>query len=86
MKKIFILLSLIILSSPAWAQDYSDEDQYPEVDPATIDGGEFASPRGLPATDFEDVPREEQEYVPEPSMEEEMAPEEIYEADEEFLE
>lgn len=85
MKKIFILLSLVILSLPVWSQEYSD-DQYPEVDPAIINGGEFATPRGLPATDFEDVPREEQVYVPEQDVTDEVAPEEIYEADEEFLE
>ncbi len=86
MKKIFILLSLILLSSPVWSQDYSDEDQYPEVDPAEMNNGEFINPRGLPASDYEDVPREEQEYIPEENLEDEMAPEEVYEADEEYLE
>lgn len=86
MKKIFILISLLILSSSAWSQDSSDEDQYPEVDPAVINGSEFTNQRGLPATDFEEVPREEQEYAPEPDMEDEIPPEEVYEADEEFLE
>jgi hypothetical protein len=85
MKKIFILISLLVLSSSAWSQDYSDEDQYPEVDPAVINGSEFTNQRGLPATDFEEVPREEQEYTPEPDMDE-IPPEEVYEADEEFLE
>lgn len=84
MKKIFILISLIAISSSAWSQEYNDEDQYPEVDPAVVEG-EFTSPRGLPATDYEEVPREEQEYAPEPSMDE-IPPEEVYEADEEFLE
>lgn len=86
MKMIFMLLSLLIVSSPAWSQNYSDEDQYPETDPVAIDGGEFSHPRGLPPTDYEEVPREEQEYVPEPEMNDEMPPEEIYEADEEYLE
>ena len=88
MKKIFILLSLLIISSSAWSQEqFSDEDQYPEVDPAIVDGGEFTNPRGLPATDYEEVPREEQEYAPEPSrIDDETPPEEVYEADEEFLE
>jgi hypothetical protein len=88
MKKFFILLSLFILSTSVWSQEqFSDEDQYPETDPAVVDGGEFTSPRGLPATDYEEVPREEQEFVPEPpSVNDDTAPEEVYEADEEFLE
>lgn len=87
MKMIFILLSLLLVNSTAWSQEFSDDDQYPETDPASIEGGEFSQPRGLPPTDYEDVPREEQEYMPEPSMnDEDMAPEEIYEADEEYLE
>lgn len=86
MKMIFILLSLLIVSSPAWSQNYSDEDQYPETDPAAVDGGEFSHPRGLPPTDYEEVPREEQEYAPEQELGDELPPEEIYEADEEYLE
>lgn len=86
MKKIFILLSLIMLSSPAWSQDFSDVDQYPEVDPASMEGEEFNGSRGLPESDYEEVPREEQEYIPEQDLPEEMAPEEIYEADEEYIE
>lgn len=86
MKKIFILLSLILLSSPVFSQDYSGEDLYPETDPALIDGGEFADQRGLPSSDYEEVPREEQEYIPDVDYADEAAPEDIYEADEEFLE
>ena len=86
MKKIFILLSLLILSAPVWSQDYGDEDQYPEDDQAIIDSGEFNNQRGLPSSDYEEVPREEQEYAPEPVLDEEIPPEEIYESDEEFLE
>jgi len=87
MKMIFILLSLVLFSSTVWSQGYSEVDQYPETDPATLDGGEFSHPRGLPSTDYEDVPREEQEYVPDQEFSaDEMAPEEIYEADEEYLE
>ena len=86
MKMIFILLSLFLVSSPVWSQEFSDEDQYPETDPSAIDGGEFSHPRGLPPTDYEDVPREEQEYAPDQPITDGMAPEEIYEADEEYLE
>lgn len=87
MKMIFILLSLLLSSSTVWSQEFSDEDQYPETDPAMIDGGEFSHPRGLPPSDYEEVPREEQEYIPEQDLSaDEMAPEEIYESDEEYLE
>lgn len=85
MKKFFILISLLILSSPAWSQDYSGDDQYPESDAPAFDSGEFTNPRAVPTSDYEEVPREEQEYVPDPK-DEELAPEEAYEADEEYLE
>ncbi len=85
MKMIFILLSLLLVNSPAWSQEFAD-DQYPETDPASIDGGEFSHQRGLPPTDYEEVPREEQEYIPEHDLTDELPPEEIYEADEEYLE
>ena len=86
MKKFFFLLSLLLLTAPVWSQDYVDEDQYPETDPAALESGEFAQPRSLPPSDYEEVPREEQEYVPEQPVTDEMPPEEIYEADEEYLE
>jgi hypothetical protein len=84
MNKIFILLSLVILSLPAWSQDYGDEDQYPEADPTSVESSEFNQQRGLPTSDYEDVPREEQEYVQDQN--EEAAPEEVYESNEEYLE
>ncbi len=86
MKKFLIVLSLIIFQSPAFSQDMTDADQYPEVDPSIMDNEEFISPRGLPPTDYEEVPREEQVYVPDETLVDEMAPEEIYETDEEYLE
>lgn len=90
MKKIFCTLFLFALVLPVWGQDFSDDDQYPEMDPAIVDESEFAPQPGLPPTDYEEVPREEQQYrAPDMQMEEEedmSAPEEIYEADEEYLE
>ncbi len=86
MKKLFILLSLLIVMSPVLAQDMADADQYPEVDPAEMEGTEFSTPRGLPPTDYEEVSREEQQYVPEQNLMDEMPPEEVYETDEEYLE
>ena len=85
MKMIFMLLSFLLIHSPAWSQEFAGDDQYPETDQAILESGEFNHPRGLPSSDFEDSPREEQEYIPDPSLEE-MTPEEIYEADEEYLE
>ncbi len=73
-----ILLLLLISGIQAFAED----NNYPESDP-TLES-EFSPPRSLPVSDFEEVPREEQEYVPEPVTDE--APEEVYEADEEYLE
>jgi hypothetical protein len=86
MKKIFMLFTFFLFMSAAYAQDITDADQYPELDPAELEGSEFSNPRGIPSTDYEDVPREEQESVPEQSSIDEMPPEEIYEADEEYLE
>ncbi len=86
MKKIFLQLSFLFVMSPVLAQDLSDADQYPEMDPAEREGSEFSTPRGLPATDYEEVPREEQQYSPDPAPFDEIPPEEIYEADEEYLE
>lgn len=79
-----LLLLTFLLTTTSWAQDFAD-DQYPEMDPA-LEGEEFSSPRTLPPTDYEEVPREEQEYMPEQYLSDEAAPEEIYESDEEYLE
>lgn len=86
MKKIFVLLTLVTLSAPVWSQDYSEADQYPDADPSITESGEFSNPRTLPPSDYEEVPREEQQYVPEQQVTDEMPPEEVYEADEEYLE
>ncbi|MES2526235.1 MAG: hypothetical protein V4598_04085 [Bdellovibrionota bacterium] len=85
MKKFLIVLTLLI-SQTSFSQDMTDADQYPEVDPSVMDNEEFISPRGLPPTDYEEVPREEQVYVPDETLVNEMPPEEVYEADEEYLE
>ena len=79
-----LLLLTLLISSASWAQDFGD-DQYPEMDPS-LEGEEFSSPRTLPPTDYEEVPREEQEYMPEQIVSDELPPEEIYESDEEYLE
>lgn len=86
MKKFILLITFLVLQAPAFAQDMSDADQYPEVDPSITDNEEFVSPRGLPPTDYEEVPREEQVYVPDETAVDEMPPEEVYEADEEYFE
>ncbi len=85
MKKLFILLSLLMMSS-VFAQEPSDADQYPEMDMGERGISEFPNPHGLPPLDDEDVSRQEQEYVPEHSVSDEIPPEEIYDSDEEYLE
>lgn len=85
MKTIFILLTLGLMSVPVWSQDFSGEDQYSGADPGTLEEAEFIHPRGLPSSDYEEVERQE-EALPGPVFLEEQTPEEIYEADEEYLE
>lgn len=86
MKTIFILLTLGLMSLQAWTQEFYDEDQYPETDPATLGGGEFIRPSGLPSSDFEEGGRQEEEAIPEESFSQEQAPQDLYEGDEEYLE
>jgi hypothetical protein len=90
MKKIFCMFCLLVLAFPVWAQDFTDtdEDQYPRMDPQIVDESEFAPQPGLPPSDYEEVPREEQQYrAPDmPVTEDPGAPEDLYEADEEYLE
>ncbi len=78
MMKLFVLL--ILFSN---FQAFSQDADYPERDPALET--EFSPPHSLPESDYEDVPREEQEYIPE-AVTDDVPPEEVYEADEEYLE
>lgn len=86
MKKKFVLFFLLLISLPSWPQEDSQADQYPDSDPVPAESGEFAPPHRLPPSDYEEVPREEQEYVPEQQVTDDVPPEEVYEADEEYLE
>lgn len=74
-----LLLLILISGTQSFAQM---TDDYPERDPALE--SEFNPQPALPQSDYEEVPREEQEYAPESG--EELPPEEVYEADEEYLE
>lgn len=86
MKRILLLLSLCALSFSAFGQDLSYDDQYPETDPATFEGEEYSPSTALPMSDYEEVPREEQEYAPASEFESELPPEEYYEDDEVYVE
>lgn len=85
MKKLFVLLSLLMMSS-VLADELPDADQYPELDTGERGISEFPNPHQLPPLDDEDVSRQEQEYVPEHSVSDEIPPEEIYDSVEEYLE
>ncbi len=76
-------MSLLFISLITHAQEVVDE-QYP-VEPIYTEG-DFVPERGLPQSDYEEVPREEQEYIPEHDVTDEIPPEELYEEAEEYVE
>jgi hypothetical protein len=90
MKKILFLLCLVVVITQAWGQQqFPDADQYPEEGPQTLEESELIGARGLPPSDYEEVPREEQQYSADnanPVTEDLAPPEDVYEADEEYLE
>jgi hypothetical protein len=89
MKKILFLLCLVLVTTQAWGQQqFADTDQYPEEGPQTLEESELTGSRGLPPSDYEEVPREEQQYSDNanPVTEDLAPPEDVYEADEEYLE
>lgn len=80
MMKFLMLFGLLSLTV-ARAQD---EGRSPF--PTGASQEEFESPQGFPVTDYEDLPREEQEYVPDPDYGDEYSSEEVYYPDEEYVE